>query len=190
MAGNYCDLLGGECATLAERDERHELERVFHCDKCGDIVNVTKVTCSKCSPGAYGPRRPVIGVAAIVQDTEGRVLVSERRSGKMQGWYGAPGGHLEWIESFEEAAVRELKEEAGIDAHAVNCEVIGVDQDYDPNEDHHWAIVFVRVKRWTGKPTAAEPGKRGPWEWYHPAKLPKKTLRPLVSIGQKLASDL
>jgi len=186
MAGNYCDVLGGECPTLGERDARHELERVFHCDVCNEPVKVEHVTCPKC---VLKQRKPAMGVAAIVQDADGRMLVSERRSGKMQGWYGAPGGRLEWIESFEEAAVRELQEETGIEAHAVNCEVIGVDQDYSPEEDHHWVIVFVRVKRWSGKPMAAEPGKHGPWEWYHPGKLPARTLRPLVRIGEKLAAD-
>lgn len=183
MAGNYCDLLGGECHTLAERDSRHALERVFHCGECYESVQVTGVTCPKC---VHKKRKPVIGVVALVRDNEGRFLVSERKSGKMQGWYGAPGGHLEWMETFEEAAVRELKEETGLSVSRSDCEVVGVDQHYDSSEDHHWVVVFVLARHWSGKPARPEGDKHGPWEWYFGDKLPEKTLQPLVSIARKL----
>lgn len=70
-------------------------------------------------------RQPTIAVAALVVG-EGKVLISERRSGKLQGTYGAPGGYLEWMETFEHAAIRELREETGLLADEKDCRVIRV----------------------------------------------------------------
>jgi mutator protein MutT len=169
--GNYCDMLGGECHHLAQvRDDANDAIGAYN---------------EKIMALETKPRRPVVGVAAIVTDND-RFLVAERLSGKMQGMYGAPGGHIEWVETFEEAAVRELQEETGLVAAASDCVVVGVDQEYEPDEDHHWVVIFVRVKRWTGKPMAAEPGKHGPWEWYHAECLPDNTLAPLKRIAKRL----
>ncbi len=55
-------------------------------------------------------RNPTVGVAAIVLTHEG-LLLGRRRGG---GWC-IPCGHVEWDESIRQAAVREMKEELGID---------------------------------------------------------------------------
>lgn len=47
----------------------------------------------------------------LVVDTEGRVLLGQRHD---NGLWACPGGHVDDGESFEEAALRELREEAGI----------------------------------------------------------------------------
>jgi len=52
-----------------------------------------------------------LGVAVIVRDDRGRILL-ERRSDC--GWWGCLGGRVEAGESVEEAALREVQEETGL----------------------------------------------------------------------------
>lgn len=67
--------------------------------------------------------RPMIGVAVIVTCSkigDGRVLISERLSDRShgKGYFQLPGGHLEFGETFEECAKRELKEETNLDCQS------------------------------------------------------------------------
>ena len=50
------------------------------------------------------------GAGVVVVDKSGRILVGKQKDGR----YATPGGHLEPSESFKEAALRELREEANI----------------------------------------------------------------------------
>jgi 8-oxo-dGTP diphosphatase len=45
----------------------------------------------------------------------GRVLLGRRRGSHGEGYYAAPGGHIEFGESFEQAARREVREETGLE---------------------------------------------------------------------------
>jgi len=53
-----------------------------------------------------------VGVGVIVVDDRGRVLLEKRSD---NGMWGLPGGGIEPGESVYETAVREVKEEAGLD---------------------------------------------------------------------------
>ncbi len=66
-------------------------------------------------------------VAAMIEGEDGRILIAERPVGKfMAGWWEFPGGKVEFGESPEDALVREVREELGIEIavgdpfHAVN----------------------------------------------------------------------
>lgn len=63
--------------------------------------------------------RPIImaGSCVIVRNKEGQILLQKRRD--TDDW-GTIGGSLELGESFEEAAARELYEEAGLKANKFN----------------------------------------------------------------------
>lgn len=53
--------------------------------------------------------------AAIIEDTEGRILIARRREGKSQaGLWEFPGGKIEAGESPEQCLIRELREEMNI----------------------------------------------------------------------------
>ncbi|CAF4312603.1 unnamed protein product [Adineta steineri] len=62
--------------------------------------------------------RPFVGIAVIAvypSRYPQSVLISERLSSHGKGGYQLPGGHLEYGESFDECAKRELKEETNLD---------------------------------------------------------------------------
>lgn len=53
--------------------------------------------------------------AGIVLNAQNEILIQERTGG---GW-GLPGGYLEFGESYEEAIVREMKEDSGLDVEII-----------------------------------------------------------------------
>ena len=58
-------------------------------------------------------------VAVALVDADGRVLIAERPKGKrLAGLWEFPGGKLEPDERPEEALIRELREELGIEVKA------------------------------------------------------------------------
>ncbi|PYI54287.1 NUDIX hydrolase [Paenibacillus flagellatus] len=61
------------------------------------------------------PPKHIVTAAAIVLDRENRILLL---NGPKRGWE-MPGGHVEEGESLASAAVRETKEETGIDIEIV-----------------------------------------------------------------------
>ena len=63
----------------------------------------------------------VFVVAAALVDIDGRVLIAKRPPGKsMAGLWEFPGGKVDVGEMPEDALIRELREELGIDVTA-NC---------------------------------------------------------------------
>jgi ADP-ribose pyrophosphatase YjhB (NUDIX family) len=68
------------------------------------------------SPGPPGGKPPLILCAgAVVRDAAGRLLLVRRGRPPSQGLWSVPGGRVEPGESPEQAAVREVREETGLD---------------------------------------------------------------------------
>jgi ADP-ribose pyrophosphatase YjhB (NUDIX family) len=69
-------------------------------------------TCPSC--GSHQFRRPTVGVAVVVVE-EGRILLVRRRFGAKAGLWCIPCGHVGWDEEVRQAAVREAREETGLE---------------------------------------------------------------------------
>ncbi|WP_410604026.1 NUDIX hydrolase [Amycolatopsis sp. lyj-90] len=69
-------------------------------------------------PNAPKANSIAVAVSAFIQDEEGRILMIRRTDNDL---YSIPGGQLELGETLSQAAVREIREETGIE-----CEVTGV----------------------------------------------------------------
>ncbi|MBB6171739.1 8-oxo-dGTP pyrophosphatase MutT (NUDIX family) [Nocardiopsis mwathae] len=67
-------------------------------------------------PDAPTPNSVVIAASAAVFDGDGRLLMQRRTD---NGLWALPGGAMEQTESLPAAAVREVKEETGIDVEIV-----------------------------------------------------------------------
>ncbi len=60
-----------------------------------------------------GPK-PKVGIGVMILK-DGKVLLGKRKGSHGAGQYAFPGGHLEYMESFEDCARRETREECGIE---------------------------------------------------------------------------
>lgn len=112
--------------------------------------------------------RPVVLVAACaLVDADGRVLIARRPEGKpMAGLWEFPGGKLQPGETPENALIRELKEELGIDTStACLAPFAFASHAYDR---FHLLMPLYLCRRWTGRPKGRE-GQELAWVW--PAKL-------------------
>ena len=106
-----------------------------------------------------------VGVAVLVTSAThpGHVLVGRRRGGFAAGTYALPGGHLEFGESFEVCAAREVAEECGVvlaDAAVVPFTVNAV----SASDGFHCVVPFVRGQC-SDEPRNMEPDKCDGWQW-------------------------
>ena len=92
-------------------------------------------------------------VGALIQNDEGKVLLCA--SHKWPGVYTVPGGHVELGETCEEALVREIREEVGLDIKIM--ELLSVQQVIYPSEYYRRAhyIFFDYLCRAEGKQAVA-----------------------------------
>ena len=58
---------------------------------------------------------PILAASAVVTDDDGRFLLVKRGHQPAQGLWSLPGGSVEDGETLAQAAVREVKEETGLD---------------------------------------------------------------------------
>jgi 8-oxo-dGTP diphosphatase len=77
---------------------------------------------------------PVVGVGGVVI-RDGRVLLIRRGTPPLEGRWSIPGGRVEWGETIEQAVVRELREETGLDVQVIELiEIVERIFDQEPNE--------------------------------------------------------
>ena len=97
----------------------------------------------------------ILVVAVVLIDRDGRVLLSQRPSGKsMAGLWEFPGGKVENGEVPEEALIRELKEELGIDTWC-SC-LAPLSFASHSYEDFHLLMPVFACRKWVGSPTPME----------------------------------
>jgi 8-oxo-dGTP diphosphatase len=92
-------------------------------------------------------------------------------AGIRKGSHGAdtlalPGGHLELYESWEDCAIREVKEEMDVDL--LNVELAHVTNNPMPDEEKHYVTIFMmgRIGNDAGEPVNTEPDKCEGWRLY------------------------
>jgi 8-oxo-dGTP diphosphatase len=117
-----------------------------YCRRCGEameealIAGRTRLVCPECGFVLY--QNPVPGAGVLVE-MEGGVVLIRRGHPPNQGRWALPAGFIEADESIEDAALRECKEETGLDVELL--ELFGVDS-FPEGPVQSGIIIFYRAR--------------------------------------------
>ncbi|ODT13853.1 MAG: NTP pyrophosphohydrolase [Kaistia sp. SCN 65-12] len=100
-------------------------------------------------------RRLVLVVACALVDPDNRILIAQRPEGKaLAGLWEFPGGKVDAGETPEDALIRELREELGVETKtACLAPLTFASHTYD---DFHLLMPLYVCRRWTGFPQSLE----------------------------------
>lgn len=124
-------------------------------------------------------QRPAVGVAALVL-RDGRVLLGLRRGAHGAGTWQCPGGHLEWGETVEACATREVREETGLVVHDLRPGPWT--NDVFEAEGKHYVTLFMLIESAAGAPEVCEPEKCERWAWFAWDAMPAPLFLPLQHL--------
>src|ERR1700684_568817 len=124
--------------------------------------------------------KPQVGVAVVVM-REGKVLLGLRRGSHGAGTWALPGGHLEWGETVETCARREVKEESGLDLGLVRQGPYT--NDIMAAEGKHYITCFVEADALAGEARILEPTKCERWAWFDWYVMPEELFQPLKTLA-------
>jgi len=110
------------------------------------------VPCIHCG-GPIAARNPFPTVDVVVFHPGQGILLIERRN-PPQGW-ALPGGFVDYGESVEQAAIREAREETGLDVHLNGLLGVYSDPGRDPRF-HTISIVFTAEVSAAARPCAGD----------------------------------
>lgn len=109
------------------------------------------------------PARPqaAVGVVCVRDDA---VLLVRRGRPPLLGAWSLPGGRIEWGERAVDAALRELREETGVEAEIVGLAAV-VDGLFGDGPERHYVLVDYAARWLAGEPT---PGDDAAAAAFHP----------------------
>lgn len=154
-----------------------------HCRRCGGALEARPVgdrlrpVCTACGRPTF--HNPAVGVAIVVRDEAGRVLLGRRR-GSYGGQWCIPCGYVEWEEDVRAAAAREFLEETGL--RVVPGPVVAVHSNFHNAAQHTVGIWFEGTV--TGG-EAAPDDDLDELGWFSPAEPPE----PLAFATDRLVLD-
>lgn len=95
-----------------------------------------------------GEGQYMLYVLAIIQDMQGRMLITRRSMDKhwAAGWWEVTGGGVSAGETSEQAIVRELAEEVGLDVSDYPLERIYAYENVDPEGGDNYIVDIYRFK--------------------------------------------
>jgi 8-oxo-dGTP diphosphatase len=120
-----------------------------------------------------------VGVGVMIF-SDGKVLLRKRHQDPQkassllhgEGTWTMPGGKLDFGESFEQGACREVFEETGIKLSKEKLKVISISNDIV--EDAHFVTIGLFCDNFDGGPKVMEPDEIVKWKWFLLDDLPDK----------------
>lgn len=123
-----------------------------------------------------------VGVGVCITKNN-KVLLGKRKNSHGHGTWAFPGGHLEFGETPEQCATRELQEEC--DVKVVNMRRGPYTNDFFKKDKRHFITIYIIADYKSGEPKLLEPDKCEGWGWFEWDNLPKPlflTIKNLIKI--------
>ena len=110
------------------------------------------------------PDRPIVGVGAVIVH-KGRALIVRRSTEPLKGEWSIPGGVLELGETLRQGAMREAREETGLEVEAGDVlEVVDrIVTDPDGRTRYHFVLVDFLCRKVSGEPRAGDDAAEIRW---------------------------
>jgi 8-oxo-dGTP diphosphatase len=139
---------------------------------------------------------PRVGVAVLLVDAQDRVLLTLRKRSPEAGSWNIVGGKVDFLENLEQCAIREAREEAGVEVELLR--LLGVTDHVLPDEGQHWVAAAYLGRIVKGEVRNCEPDKTHDVKWFAIADVPHNltmTARNaiaayLASGGRSVSSDI
>ena len=115
-----------------------------------------------------------VGCGAFILNDNDELLLHRRNKAPEKGYWSIPGGSLEMFETFEQAVVREVKEETDLDVEVVRLvglcnHIVNIENE----EKVHWVTPSYLCKILSGTAKITEPGKHTEIGWFKLDNLPE-----------------
>lgn len=110
------------------------------------------------------PPRPILGVGALILKRN-RVLLVERAKEPLKGWWSLPGGAVEAGERLEDAVVREVREETGLEVKPTRIVEVfeRITRDGAGRAEYHYVLIDYLCKILGGHPEPHDDVSRAAW---------------------------
>ena len=123
-----------------------------------------------------------VGIFVIFRN-EDKVLLQLRQNCSFSGYWGFVGGHLDGNEQIILAAIREAKEEVGVD---IRSEDLTLKTICHSNKGEEYIQFYFECCKWSGEIENKEPSKCECLVWHEWNKLPEKTCPYLKEVVKKI----
>ena len=118
-----------------------------------------------------------VGVGVWLFNPNGQILLGKRISKHGTGTWAPPGGKLEFGETFEQCAARELFEETGLKIPTQKIQMFAITNDIFKTEGQHYVTIHCRANYTDGNANfieVKEKDKCETWQWFDRNKLPTR----------------
>jgi len=113
---------------------------------------------------------PRVGVGVLLVDKLGRVLLTLRNRPPEAGFWSIVGGKVDYLETLQQCAVRETREEVGLEIRLVR--LLCVTDHHLPQEGQHWVSPAYLGEVLAGEARNCEPEKTRQVCWFPLGDLP------------------
>ncbi|PIZ51962.1 ADP-ribose pyrophosphatase [Candidatus Woesearchaeota archaeon CG_4_10_14_0_2_um_filter_33_13] len=133
-------------------------------------------------------KRVGAGFGVMLMSSQGKILLGKRNDDaqkadsalKGEGTWTMPGGKLEFHESFEDGAKREVMEETSLQLNSVK--VICVNNDMV--DTAHFVTIGLFSQDFSGEVKVMEPDEITEWRWFSLSSLPENIFPPSKKVLQ------
>ena len=121
-------------------------------------------------------KRPLIGIGVMILNEAGEVLLGKRAGSHGQGEWDVPGGHVEYGETMEETARKEVFEETSLRIDKFTLISVCDEMRYIATDGKHYVNIGFSAEYNGGEIRIMEPNKCSEWQWFSLKQLPGRMM--------------